>query len=507
MRGGWLLIIAIVVGAAFQARADSRVALVIGNSAYSAVPRLDNPVHDANIIAERLHRLGFSVTTGNDLDKAAFDEQLRAFAEKARGADAAVFYYAGHGLQAEDANWLIPVDARIASRADLRLYAVDLDYTMDMMQSRAKTSIIILDACRDNPFKEFQDSQASRGIAVRRGLAPVRSDDGEAFIAFAAQPGAAAEDGEGRDSTFSLALAEEIATPGLKITDLMERVNRRVRRATGNRQVPWYNSGLSDAFYFSPMNGAQTDKAVELALWQSVENSNDSAQYRSYLNQFPNGAFAAVARARIALLTKPGAQSGAHVSTAAPPRTQPRLVWPLEAWTVVGKEDGERMERHFRKFGSERSIFWANQDRDGYPDVSRTIVMGGMSYDLSNTKVSYETDALDGSAPAPADDFNLVAALAGKHGADWVKTYETMRGFVQNGEQRQFAGETCALYVNSALSQVECVTDDGIVLYQDNAQLNSQFAWRAIEIRRGDAGSAEDWTVPVPTGGSLAAAK
>jgi uncharacterized caspase-like protein len=232
------------------ARSETRVALVVGNASYQHAPVLKNSVNDALLISARLRAIGFDVITGADLDKRGFDDALRSFAAKAQGSDTAVFYYAGHGLQVDGENWLVPDDADIRTKADLDLYAVHLDAAMRMMQARAKVSIVFLDACRDDPFRYFTDNEAARGMTVRRGLAPVSSADGEAFVAFAAQPGATASDGPGVDSYFTTALGEEIATPDLKITDLMERVNRRVRAETQGKQIPWYNSGLSESFYF-----------------------------------------------------------------------------------------------------------------------------------------------------------------------------------------------------------------------------------------------------------------
>jgi len=247
---GLLLAAVALIGAAMPARADTRVALVIGNSKYEHVVALKNPANDAELIASKLKAVGYQVTLLKDVKINDFLASVRAFAAQAHGADAAVLFYAGHGVQVDGKNWLIPVDADISSAADLPLSAISLNTIMDAMAS-ANVSIVFLDACRDDPFKSLSGG-SGRGILFDRGLAAVPNVNGQALVAFAAAPGETAADGEGDDSYFSLALADALVKPGVSINDMLVDVTASVKRASGDHQVPWYNSGLSKLFYFVP---------------------------------------------------------------------------------------------------------------------------------------------------------------------------------------------------------------------------------------------------------------
>jgi tetratricopeptide (TPR) repeat protein len=226
-----------------------RIALVIGNSTYTNVPRLANPVNDARLMAETLRALGF-VLVGNgaqlDLDKAAFDKMVQRFGIESRGADVGLFYYAGHGMQLRGSNYLIPVDANPTHEADVDFQMLDANLVLrQMADAGTKLNLVILDACRNNPF-------GGRGLrATESGLALMLAPEGT-LISFATQPGSVALDGYEGNSPFSKALAQIIRKPGLNIFGTFNEVGLAVASATGNAQRPWFStSPIKGNFYFA----------------------------------------------------------------------------------------------------------------------------------------------------------------------------------------------------------------------------------------------------------------
>lgn len=304
-----------------QAQPPARVALVVGNAAYEHAAPLANPKNDAEDMAALLRRLGFQVTAGLDLTDAALKDRVRTFSRQARAAKVALFFYAGHGLQVDGVNYLVPVDAHLAEEADLPLEALALDLVLERMEGG--TNLVFLDACRDNPFARSW-AGAGRSTSVGRGLTRVgkATREGEAsgsglFIAFATDPDRIAADGEGRNSPFTAALKRHIETPGLEINALLTEVRRTVLDSTGNVQRPWSNSSLSDAFYFvpgaapptaalptsSPNNSVapRLDPAEEL--WNQIRASSNAEQLERFMRSFPNSPLVHAARARLDELT------------------------------------------------------------------------------------------------------------------------------------------------------------------------------------------------------------
>jgi hypothetical protein len=260
------------------AHADKRVALVIGNSAYRNVARLDNPANDAELTAETLRALGFTLVGGGaqlDLDKASLDRSVQAFGAQLAGADVGLFYYAGHGVQVRGENYLIPVDANPTKEADVDFQMLDTSLVLRQMEGAGtRLNIVILDACRNNPF-------GGRGLAVGRaedagtirlrdtsaGLAQMQAPEGT-LISFATQPGSVAQDGVAGNSPYALALAREMRRPGLDIFQTFNQVGLTVKRATGGLQLPWVStSPIDGVFYFvEPSNaGVRPDAAVTAA--------------------------------------------------------------------------------------------------------------------------------------------------------------------------------------------------------------------------------------------------
>lgn len=248
-----LIILLLTLAATVLPASAQRVALVIGNGTYAAVPRLANPGADAAAVAGALRSAGFSVELVRDAGREALGAALRRFGQSADQAELALFYFAGHGIQVGGENYLLPVDARLAHARDVDYELVSLQLVTRAMQG-ARTRVLILDACRDNPLAaQVRGLSGSRSIG--RGLAQVDAVDLGTLIAFSTSPGSVAQDGAGRNSPFAAALLQHMATPGLEIRQLMTRVRRSVVEATGGQQVPWDNSSLITEVVLRPGRG------------------------------------------------------------------------------------------------------------------------------------------------------------------------------------------------------------------------------------------------------------
>src|SRR3954471_15401592 len=224
--------------------AEKRVALVIGNSAYQNVARLPNPVNDGATIAATLKDAGFDVVDSrHDLPAADTRRALRDFADRARDADIAVVYYAGHGMEVDGGNYLIPVDAKLERDTDVYDEALSLDRVLLAIEPAKKLRLVILDACRDNPFaKSMKRTVASR--AIGQGLAKVEPTSPNMLIAYSAKAGSTAADGDGKNSPFTSALSNHIAKPGLDVRRAFGYVRDEVLKTTGNKQEPFVYGSL-----------------------------------------------------------------------------------------------------------------------------------------------------------------------------------------------------------------------------------------------------------------------
>src|SRR3981189_703529 len=256
-----LMVSASMVLAAGSAFAENRVALVIGQSAYRSVPALPNPANDAKAVTQMLTDSGFEVSTAADLSQSEMRQQVSEFAGKvaAKGADTvALVFYAGHGLQIDGENYLVPVDVDPKREADIPIQAVRLNDILNTLTSvPSKMRILMLDACRNNPFPAINQS-AGHGLAI------VDANTGApgTFLSFSTSPGAEAEDGSGADSPYTSALLLAAKEPGLSIEDSFQRVRVSVNKATEGRQTPWDSSSLTVHFRFFPGPGASAQAAV-----------------------------------------------------------------------------------------------------------------------------------------------------------------------------------------------------------------------------------------------------
>uniref|UniRef100_Q07IV2 Peptidase C14, caspase catalytic subunit p20 n=1 Tax=Rhodopseudomonas palustris (strain BisA53) TaxID=316055 RepID=Q07IV2_RHOP5 len=241
---------------AAPAAAERRVALVIGNGGYRLVKPLPNAVADAREIAGHLRALGFEVVEGIDLDHDSMQAMTRDFLRQAARAPLALMYYAGHGIQIDGRNFLVPVDQELSSTANPLQTMIDMDSILAGLDDQLRTNILIFDACRNNPLSQrLASAEPSRSIQGESGLAaPVTPGSGAmlgagTLIAFATAPGQVALDGEGAHSPFAAALARHIGTPGLEVQQMLTRVRAEVVAATRSRQVPWSNSSLLGEVY------------------------------------------------------------------------------------------------------------------------------------------------------------------------------------------------------------------------------------------------------------------
>jgi Flp pilus assembly protein TadD len=235
------------------AAAGLRLALVIGNGAYVNATALANPPNDAAVVAKTLREIGFEVIEGTNLDRAGMERVVREFLRKAPGARLTLLYYAGHGMQVDGKNYLVPVDAKLAAPSDLPFETLELDKVLAGLDDEARANIVVLDACRDNPLARSFATKlgATRSAAVPAGLAGYATVGTGTLIAFATAPGQTALDGAGTNSPFTSAFVKHVRTPGIEVNQMLTRVRVEVATATKNRQVPWANSSLLGEVYLA----------------------------------------------------------------------------------------------------------------------------------------------------------------------------------------------------------------------------------------------------------------
>jgi hypothetical protein len=314
-----------MVFTANAAKADRRVAFVVGNGTYKNVTPLPNPPIDAKAMASVLRNAGFDVVEGINLTRDKMTERLLEFGKKTQGADVAVFFYAGHGIAVDGVNYLLPIDADIKSEMDVKLgNAINVDVTLDQTMNDSKVKLVFLDACRDNPFAaKIKAGASTRSVSVATGLAEMKSGEGT-LIAFATGPGQTALDGqEGTNSPFTRALMANITKPGVEIQQAMTQVRAQVNEETHKGQLPWGHTNLIGAVYLNPVAApaagaapapdgntpvaaASPSSDVELEFWRSIKDSNKPEELNAYLTNYPNGQFKSLALARIASLDTNG---------------------------------------------------------------------------------------------------------------------------------------------------------------------------------------------------------
>lgn len=303
--------------------AVERVALLIGNNAYPTSP-LRNAVNDANDLGAALRELGFKTIVKDNTSRLEMIAALQEFGKALEGAEAALFFYAGHAMQFKDRNYLIPIDAVMASEDDVTFFSVEVGQVFDrMVRARTRFNFVILDACRDNPFRDTFKVTAS-------GLAQMSGPSGT-LIAYATAPGATAADGFGRNGVYTGQILENIKIPDMPVEVLFRKVREGVERDTKRLQTPWELSSIKGDFVFNSTGRAAAGRGsagggpsadvsaqLELQFWKSVQDSVRVGDIQAYLDKYPNGVFAVLARNRIDSLLGRTRSDTAPMAAAAP---------------------------------------------------------------------------------------------------------------------------------------------------------------------------------------------
>ena len=373
----YLAIILIAVGGFWPdgVAAEKRVALVIGNGGYKETTPLINTVHDAPDMAAALRRLGFDVLDGLDLDKRGMERMIRQFDQKLPGADIALFFYAGHGMQVSGQNYLVPIDARLAAEGDIDFESLPLMLVLARMERESKTSIVLLDACRDNPLaRNLARTMGTRAANVGQGLAEIRTGVGT-LIGFSTQPGNVALDGRGRNSPYTAALLKQIETPGRDVMSTLAAVTGEVVKVTSGKQVPWQHASLTGPVVLQSTGEVATSAAVPLPppvqlplpviaapqpsaageTWPLIKDTTSVSALESYIRRYGDTFYGDLARERLALLqaqmriaTAKQQDDAARLETervarlkieedqrTAPPQANPAVIQPGDAITLA----------------------------------------------------------------------------------------------------------------------------------------------------------------------------
>ncbi len=307
-----------------------RVALVMGNSEYTTFSMLPNPVNDARLMEKALREVGFEVTLVLNADQAQMKKAMLAFGRKLRkGVDASIFYYAGHGVQVKGKNYLIPIEASLEDEDEVVVQTIDVNDFLETMESaKSPFNIVVLDACRNNPLN------ATRGGGG--GLAPVNAPRGS-YIAYATAPGAVAKDGDGANSPYTLALADVLKTPGLKLEDVFKKTRQIVLVSTDDKQVPWETSSIVGDFYF---RDAEVPGEVipvvnpAAAEWALVQNSKSKTVLEAFHKKHETDAlYRGLAEEKLALLVPPKPPEPECAGIATTVQGETRCLKPGDAFT------------------------------------------------------------------------------------------------------------------------------------------------------------------------------
>lgn len=298
----WATFLLAILHVFVPAAAAKNYALLIGNAAYPAsVGQLDNPTNDANDFANVLRGIGFEVKVLTDQSKEAMTQAVRDFGARLTNNDGiGLFFFAGHGVQVNGENYLLPVGVPIRSDEDVKQHAMSANIVLRYMEdSKNRVNIAIFDACRNNPFIKTRSLKS-------RGLAPMDAPSGS-LIAFATAPGTEALDGSGRNGLYTKHLMANAKVPGLTIEQVFKRTREAVEveslQISGKRQSPREESSLkgADMYFVPPPTGKDgaSDASIELVYWNTIANSENSADFESYLSQYPNGKFVELAKNRL----------------------------------------------------------------------------------------------------------------------------------------------------------------------------------------------------------------
>jgi len=392
------------------ALAEKRVALVLGNSAYQNVPPLSNPVNDAALMADTLKRAGFDIVDSRqNLSALETRRVLREFADKATGADIAVIYYAGHGIEVDGNNYLIPVDARLERDNDVYDEAFSLDRVLVSVESAKKLRLVILDACRDNPFAQtMKKTVATR--AIGRGLAKVEPASPNTLIAYSAKAGSTAADGNGKNSPFTTALSRHLITPGLDVRRAFGFVRDDVLKTTNSRQEPYVYGSLggddvplvpAPAVAAAPAAAPATAPNPQADIRRDYELAlqvGNRAAFTAFLTQHPDGFYSSLAKLQLDKIVADEAHTAAVEKAKQTEQERARLVASGAQKDAQARADADARAAEQARLDAEKAQQAAQQQA---ADAERNRVAA-----VANAP------APQPAAPAPAPDKNVnLAAL------------------------------------------------------------------------------------------------
>ena len=370
-----------------MAFAEKRIALVVGNGQYERIVALENPTADASLIANSLEDVGFDVTLLIDADQDAMKRGIAQFGRNLReaGPDATgLFYYAGHGIQAQGSNYLLPVDGDIRDAADLDLAAVEADWVLrQLFSARNRTNIVILDACRNNPFEAMGGSAG--------GLAEMKAPTGT-FISYASAPGSVAMDGEGSNSPFTLALSQGILAEGAPIEQVFKQVRIDVLEQTGDMQTPWDSSSLTGDFFFRPAEPMSAEEVAAQQLWNSVRTTDDPVQLMLFLRAYPSSAYADEARAALTAAIEAELKPEEPAAEPEPSQAARSRAGPRAGGAVRERDRADRARSGDRRAGRLQGLF---------KEFPAGVFASLAEAEIANLRAKSATAA---AAPAPAPE-------------------------------------------------------------------------------------------------------
>ncbi|MBC7618467.1 MAG: caspase family protein [Candidatus Saccharibacteria bacterium] len=475
-------------GAVAQAPGDIRVALVIGNSAYTSAPALLNPSNDAKAMGETLRGLGFRVVELRDGSKTQMAEAIGKVRDSLKGKQGiGMLYYAGHGLQVDARNYMVPVDAKMGKSADVAPQTVDVSSVIDAFKAAGnRMNILVLDACRDNPFG---------GITTGKGLAPLDAPSGT-FLAYATAPGNVAEDGDVKtgNGLYTQYLLQELKKPQARIEDVFKRVRFAVRKASSGRQIPWESTSLEDDFQFNNGDRFAPPKASapalvasfneEKLLWDKIQNSQNPDDFYAFLQKYPNGTISEAANTRLNRLTQPtlvvqgaGASGGDQTYLTRQPRVGDELVARFDQTIGPNKSQFTITNKVERIAIDEMMVRQRTDFTDGRPTVNADL-----RYDADGGIKSF-----DGGVVSPP--LYLVPSGLYQVGRSWKIGYnvehtgdKAITSHTTNGTAKMTARET--IMVPAGTFQTFRVETETITRFRFGAvMIERKIQWRVPDVR------------------------
>ncbi|WP_050404769.1 caspase family protein [Bradyrhizobium embrapense] len=438
-----LAVAALLLIVSQPAFAEKRVALVLGNSAYRNTAALANPVNDASVMATTLKNAGFDVVDfRKDLPAVETRRALREFADLARDADIALVYYAGHGIEVDGANYLIPVDARLERDTDVYDEAFSLDRILVAIEPARRLRLVILDACRDNPFaKTMKRTLATR--AIGQGLAKVEPTSPNVLIAYSAKAGSTAADGDGKNSPFTIALSKFLPTPGLDVRRAFGYVRDEVLKTTNNRQEPFVYGSLggedvplvpapakpAPAAAAAPIAPAPTPQSEARRDYELALQIGNKSAMNAFLAQYPSGYYANLARLQLEKFTAEDARIAATEKARLAEQERARLAAEGAQKAQQAKAEADAKAAEAARLAAERAkqvaqeqAAAAEQKRQADSALADRAAANKAPTDQAATPAA----AAPPAPPASPEKTTTVAALApGSPEADVVKSVQT----------------------------------------------------------------------------------